>query len=329
MGTGSGVQALLAARHSERVLATDVNERALDFARLNADLNALPNVECRRGSLFEPATAHTFGLVVSNPPYVVSPDTAFVFRDSGRGADEISREIVTRAPAALEEGGFATLLLNWVVDDPGAPTAAVEAWLAGNGCDTWILHYGTQSAVEYAAKWNSELATEGYSAAVSRWLDYYRREGIEHVGLGAVVLRRRDGANWLRVDAVPLPPGGDASEQILRVFAAGDGPLDDESLLSTPLALVAPHRLDQSLAYSDGDYTAQDATLVLEEGVGLRAPIEPHAIHVLFGLDGTRPLRELVDETAEATGIERDVIAAQSLATTRRLYELGFAATRS
>jgi Methylase of polypeptide chain release factors len=32
VGTGCGVQALLAAKHAERVVATDINERALAFA---------------------------------------------------------------------------------------------------------------------------------------------------------------------------------------------------------------------------------------------------------------------------------------------------------
>src|SRR6202012_5020333 len=36
VGTGSGVLALLAARHAREVVATDVNERALAFGRLNA-----------------------------------------------------------------------------------------------------------------------------------------------------------------------------------------------------------------------------------------------------------------------------------------------------
>ena len=36
LGTGCGIQALLAAKHSERVVATDVNERALAFAAFNA-----------------------------------------------------------------------------------------------------------------------------------------------------------------------------------------------------------------------------------------------------------------------------------------------------
>jgi Methyltransferase small domain len=41
LGTGCGVQALLAARHVDRVVATDVSERALTFARINAALNVL------------------------------------------------------------------------------------------------------------------------------------------------------------------------------------------------------------------------------------------------------------------------------------------------
>jgi SAM-dependent methyltransferase len=331
VGTGCGVQAALAARHADRVVGTDVNGRALQFAELNAALNGLANLEFRRGSLLEPAAGEQFGLVASNPPYVVSPDTAYVFRDSGGSADEISRELVARVPAALEEGGFATLLLNWVVRDPDAPTASVEAWLEGCGCDAWILHYGTQGAPEYAAKWNSEIGTAGgaYAEAVRRWLAYYRAERIERIALGAVVLRRREGANWLRVDSVPLPPAGRAGDQILRVFAARDRPLDDAALLDASVELVSPHRLDQSLLHEGGAYAAQDAALVLEDGVGLRPTVDPHAIHVLFGLEGMRPLRELVSEAAEATGLERDLVAEQTVATIGRLYELGFVVTRA
>ena len=50
VGTGSGVQALLAARHSDRVVATDLNERALEFAAFNAVLNGAENVEVRAGA---------------------------------------------------------------------------------------------------------------------------------------------------------------------------------------------------------------------------------------------------------------------------------------
>ena len=52
LGTGCGSQALLASRHAEHVVATDVTERALRVARLNLELNDVTNVELRQGSLF-------------------------------------------------------------------------------------------------------------------------------------------------------------------------------------------------------------------------------------------------------------------------------------
>ena len=59
VGTGSGIHALLAAQHARHVIATDVNPRAIAYTELNAALNGLRNVECRRGSLFEPVEGET------------------------------------------------------------------------------------------------------------------------------------------------------------------------------------------------------------------------------------------------------------------------------
>src|SRR5436305_6894863 len=74
VGTGSGVQALLAARHATRVVATDINPRALAFTEVNAALNGFTNVEVRHGSLFEAVAGERFDLITCNPPYVVSPE---------------------------------------------------------------------------------------------------------------------------------------------------------------------------------------------------------------------------------------------------------------
>ena len=39
LGTGSGVQALLAARHADRVVGVDVNPQALSYARISQRLD--------------------------------------------------------------------------------------------------------------------------------------------------------------------------------------------------------------------------------------------------------------------------------------------------
>ena len=107
VGTGNGIQALLASRHAEHVVATDVNERALAFARFNLALNGVSNVELRQGSFLEPVEGERFDLVVANPPYVISPESSFVFRDSGLGRDRVS-ELVVRGRARPARGGRPT-----------------------------------------------------------------------------------------------------------------------------------------------------------------------------------------------------------------------------
>jgi len=113
VGTGNGIQALLASRQAESVVATDVNPRALALAALNARLNGATNIELREGSFFDPAQGERFDLVTCNPPYVISPETRYAYRDSGLPGDTVSRQVVEQAPAMLNEGGFAHILISW------------------------------------------------------------------------------------------------------------------------------------------------------------------------------------------------------------------------
>jgi release factor glutamine methyltransferase len=69
MGTGSGVNALLAARAGASVLAVDVNPSAVAATRANASANGLaPGVEARESDVFSDVDG-LFDLVVIDPPY--------------------------------------------------------------------------------------------------------------------------------------------------------------------------------------------------------------------------------------------------------------------
>ena len=130
VGTGSGVQAIWAARHCERVVAVDVNRRALNIAAFNARLNGIENIELREGSLFEPVADERFDLVLCNAPYVISPDTRYAFRDGGVASDGFSERLVRETPEHLEEGGFAHLLIGWLLQgDDWA--ARPRSWIEG------------------------------------------------------------------------------------------------------------------------------------------------------------------------------------------------------
>lgn len=71
LGTGSGIQAIFAARKSKRIVATDINPKAGENARLNIKMHGLENlIDVRVGDLFSPLTADEhFDVVLLNLKY--------------------------------------------------------------------------------------------------------------------------------------------------------------------------------------------------------------------------------------------------------------------
>lgn len=330
VGTGCGVHALLAARHARQVVATDINPRALAMAAFNASLNGIDNVEVRQGSFLEPVQAHErFDLVAVNPPFVISPDSEMAFRDAGLPGN-VAETLVPQVAEVLGESGYAHILVNWVVGRDGDWESAPRRWVAGSGCDAWLLHYQTDDTLTYSSRWNLWVqgVPEDYEAALDRWLAYYEANGIERIATGAITLRRRrSGAQWWRADEIPLGPRGAAGSQVLRVFDAQDllATLPEENaLLNFRFAFAASHALDQTLRHTGGTYRIEGARIRLDEGVGVLGPVAPEAIQLLLTLDGRRTLAEHIQDVADHLGaVDREAFVTAVLQTVRRLYELG------
>src|SRR5262249_9484045 len=178
VATGCGIQAILAARHSGRVIATDLNERALNFASFNAARNGAENVEPRAGSYFEPAAGERFGLAVCNPPYVISPENVYLFRDSELPGDAGSERVVRGLPAVLDEGAFASAVVSWAHADGEDWSARLRGWVEDSGCDALLLHYGTQDPLTHAGNWTRDIyggRPADVDAALARWIGYLPR----------------------------------------------------------------------------------------------------------------------------------------------------------
>lgn len=331
VGTGNGIQALFAAQHCEQVIATDVSPRALDFAAFNARLNGVDNIEFRRGSFFEPVEGERFDLVLCNPPYLISPDSLYAYRDSGMGGDTVSSELVRRAPEFLVEGGFAHLLASWIRREDDDWTERLRDWTAGSGCDTFFLHYQTEQPIDHAESWLAPLAAgpvAEYERALDRWLDYFSRERIAAISHGAVMLRRRTApTHWTRSEELPTNRLLPASVHVLRIVAAEDflaGLARPEDLLDERLALVAAHQLDQRLAARDGALGHLHTSLCLDEGLGFVIGIDLETAELLPALDGATSVRAVLAARAEERGLDPDRLTTAALPVVRRLFELGF-----
>ncbi len=326
VGTGNGIQAILISPFAERVVATDVNERALAFAQLNCALNGRENVELRLGSFLEPVRGERFGLVVANPPYVISPETRYVFRDGGLGGDRVSAELVADLPAHLEPGGYASVMISWVQEgDVVGPR--VRSWLEGCGCDGLLFHAAVTPALSAASSWNRDLAADAdrFDAAVDEWLAYFRAEGIEAIGYGTLVLRRGERAEpWFSVLELPSRVEGQASEQLLQLFTATDAAQEaDETLLGLTLVPVTAARLAQSLERDGAGWRDAGTELTVADAIGLTARLDETTRAILLALDGTVPIGEVLARSAVAAGATA-AEAVQGLSLVRRLLTAGY-----
>jgi methylase of polypeptide subunit release factors len=296
LGTGSGVQALLAARHAERVVAADVSPRALQLAAWSLALSGVESVDLREGSLFETVADEAFDLIVSNPPFIVSPDRALLFRDA---EPEISRRVVEGAADRVRDGGFAHVLGQWPLASGEEWDEQPRAWVANRGCDAWLLRVAPdQDPVDYSASWNrypGDLNDADFEHRLERWVTYFADTGIAAVASGLVILRRREGRNWTRSDVLHDWPSEPAGEHVSRVF---DGQtlvesLERDAFLDLVLTPAAGLRVDETRQARDGGLELVAATVRLPDGLSLRPRLSRTALDAIARLDGRQRLRDL------------------------------------
>ncbi|MEV7632750.1 methyltransferase [Microbacterium sp. NPDC089318] len=197
LGTGCGIQALLVARHAGRVVATDISARALAYAELNARLNGVHNIEFRSGSLFAPVAGESFDLIVSNPPFVITPRATGVpeyeYRDGGLVGDALVEEFLRRAPSHLAPGGIAQLLGNWESRAEAGGLDRVRSWV-DDELDAWVIQREELTPLGYAELWIRDGGTLPRDAEFTRlltaWLDDFAQRGVTGVGFGYILLRR-------------------------------------------------------------------------------------------------------------------------------------------
>lgn len=208
VGCGCGIQALYLATHADRVVATDLSSRACALTQFNAALNEAV-IDVREGSLFEPVEGETFDLIVTNPPFVITPDSVrgaaglLEYRDGGMDRDNLIRAVLRGAPACMNEGGTLQMLANWEIPADRNPDTQwswrVDQWLDGLPVDAWVVQRDVLDPARYVDMWIRDsggqlMARADYERAFTSWLADFRRAGTGAIGMGFVALRRLDEA---------------------------------------------------------------------------------------------------------------------------------------
>lgn len=331
LGTGCGVQALHASRHAGAVTATDVSRRALAFAALTAALNGV-ELDLRAGSLLEPVAGEQYDLVVSNPPFVITPRRpgvpAYDYRDGGLAGDALVQQLVEGVGSMLAPGGTAQMLGNWE-HRRGEPWAdRVGSWLDAAGLDGWVVQREVLDPAQYAETWIRDGGLrEGpeFDALYGAWLDDLASRDVDAVGMGFVVLRRpRGGARTVRrleelAGPVPGPLGG----HLAAVLAAQDelAVLDDAALAARRLR-TAPDVTEERYARPGAEHPE---VVRLRQGGGFGRTVRAGTAlaGVVGACDGELPLGVLVGAVAAVLEVPAADVAAEVLPAARDLVRDG------
>lgn len=286
LGVGCGIQTLYLLRHVRQVVATDISTRALEFTAFNVALAGVDSarVQLRQGNLLEPVAGQRFDLIVSNPPFVITPPSVrqaglplMEYRDAG---GPILPALVRGLEDHLNPDGVAVMLGNWEHREGTSWRTSVNQWI-GKSLDAWIIQREVQDPVEYAAMWlrdgglTPERSGVAFENALAAWQEDFDSRQVSGVGMGYLVFHAPVAAG------APSGPGGTA----LEGQTALEEPASDAA---APGAVVEPWRVLEEVPTSGQGALGEHVAQVIAAHEALRglddAQVAALKLHTASGL---------------------------------------------
>ena len=336
VGCGCGIQALYLATHADRVVATDLSSRACAITQFNAALNEAV-IDVREGSLFEPVEGETFDLIVTNPPFVITPDSVrgaaglLEYRDGGMDRDNLIRAVLRGAPACMNEGGTLQMLANWEIPADHNPDTQwswrVDSWLDGLPVDAWVVQRDVLDPARYVDMWIRDsggqlMARADYERAFTSWLADFRRAGTGAIGMGFVALRRLDEAEAASGGKRAYDLSLDGHAPRGRDVAWALASLRAPELWEVALTRASDVREERHYVPGSPD----PELLIMHQGGGLgrSVPVSSSVSAVVGASDGELTVGQIAAAVAMLTSVEVDDVRAEIEAPLRDLIRWGF-----
>lgn len=337
IGTGCGIQALLLARHSTRVIATDTSHRALHLAALSAELNGVDTIEFRHGSLLEPVD-EPVDLLVSNPPFVITPrstDTTFEYRDGGMTGDALVRTLFSQIPAALNPGGRSVCLGNWETSSANAD--GPETWVSEDDTSVLVIEREALDPIAYAETWIRDggipRASAAWNTAVAAWLADFATRAVDEIVFGYVLMTRAD-------NDVPTIGSGTFKTRVRTTSAPANNPHGLAEFLTTIVAIrswlasVGPEEIAATAFTRSPDLVehrhfvpgeSEPSSITLEQGIGFGQEFDLDTALAGFVsvADGSLTLRQTASALAQLLDVDATALEDQLIAQVRALSAAG------
>jgi hypothetical protein len=270
-----------------------------------------------------------FDRILANPPFFVTPSVRRVYSDNSLELDGFCRMLIAQAPAHLNENGYCQMLVEWVQIKGQPWRDRLSQWFQSNGCDVWVLSSYKRSAAEYAmirVMEDRDTTSPAEQASTSaQWQAYFESNQVETIFGGIVVMRRREGRNWIRMEelsAMPTRPFGDF---IRRVFENHDylACHADPQLLEARPALPPSARLHKQFKISPEGWLLTSIDLQLGEGLPYSIALQSQVADFLAACDGKRTLKEIATEIAAEHGMDPAMVSREICNVIRQIADRG------
>lgn len=341
LGVGCGIQTLYLLRHVRQVVATDISTRALEFTAFNVALAGVDSarVQLRQGNLLEPVAGQRFDLIVSNPPFVITPPSVrqaglplMEYRDAG---GPILPALVRGLEDHLNPDGVAVMLGNWEHREGTSWRTSVNQWI-GKSLDAWIIQREVQDPVEYAAMWlrdgglTPERSGVAFENALAAWQEDFDSRQVSGVGMGYLVFHAPSVAApgavvepWRVLEEVPTSGQGALGEHVAQVIAAHEAlrGLDDAQVAALKLHTASGLSKEEALTPTP----VPTAPVIRQaEGFGRVIAVGMPEVALLSASDeGLLTVAQIAAAVASLTSEDPAAVLADMVAATRTFAHAG------
>lgn len=335
LGVGCGIQTLYLLRHVRQVVATDISTRALEFTAFNVALAGVDSsrVQLRQGNLLEPVAGQRFDLIVSNPPFVITPPSVrqaglplMEYRDAG---GPILPALVRGLEDHLNPDGVAVMLGNWEHREGTSWRTSVNQWI-GKSLDAWIIQREVQDPVEYAAMWlrdgglTPERSGVAFENALAAWQEDFDSRQVSGVGMGYLVFHAPGAVEpWRVLEEVPTSGQGALGEHVAQVIAAHEAlrGLDDAQVAALKLRTASGLSKEEALTPTP----VPTAPVIRQaEGFGRVIAVGMPEVALLSASDeGLLTVAQIAAAVASLTSEDQAAVLADMVAATRTFAHAG------
>lgn len=294
---GTAPAALLASRCARNIWATDIAERSVDFAKFNATLNGINNVNFAIGDLFQPVADRTFDRIAAHPPYVPVIKPAEIFYGGGEAGEEITQKIIAGLPDRLKPGGR-LYCRTLGTERPGKTfEQRVREWLGEKQAEFDVALFAIQTLEPRQFALEETINKNGSRDEFGQWERMFARNDIRELVIGILIIQRiawQRPAFTLRRTIRSNTPSA-ALEWILRweTEMLGDGAYE-QLLQVRPVAvqgieIVARHALQR------GEIIPKKFTFSTEYPFAMECNAQPWMALLLPRCDGKTTVAELFE----------------------------------